>query len=85
MNKTNTVTNLKSNRSAKVHGGSPLDKGVVYAAECTKCNLIYVGQTGDSLSNPFNRHPQISDVTLIEVNSLSIFMKKAALSIRIFR
>ena len=32
-------------------GGKPTEKSVVYAAECTKHKLIYIGQTRDQLSN----------------------------------
>ena len=47
---------MQNNRQCKIRSGSPSDKSVIYAAECTKHKLIYVGQTGDSLSNRFNRH-----------------------------
>lgn len=56
MNKTNIVENKLARRSSKVQGGSPKDRGVIYSAECLKHDLIYIGQTGDTLSNRFNRH-----------------------------
>ena len=56
MYKSNTVVNQISKRSCEISGGHPQDIGVVYSAECTKHHLLYVGQTGDSLSNRFNGH-----------------------------
>ena len=61
MNHSKTLTNQLSKRSCRIEGGFPHSSNLVYAAECTKCKLIYVGQTGDSLSNRFNRHR--SDIT----------------------
>ena len=43
-------------RSAKIQGGSPTDQSVIYAATCKKCQLMYIGQTGDALNCRFNRH-----------------------------
>ena len=34
----------------------PCDKDIIYAAECLKYKVISRSQTGDSLSNRFNRH-----------------------------
>ena len=39
-----------------IEGGKLTEKSVVYAAECAKHKLIYIGQTGDHLNNCFNRH-----------------------------
>ena len=49
-------TNTLSKRSAKIQGGFPTDQSVIYAATCKKCQLMYVGQTGDALNCRFNRH-----------------------------
>ena len=56
MRRTDTIINSQNNRQCKIQGGSANDQGVIYAAECTKHSLIYTGQTGDKLSNRFNRH-----------------------------
>ena len=56
MKRTDTIINSQNNRQCKIQGGSANDQGVIYAAECTKHSLIYTGQTGDKLSNRFNRH-----------------------------
>ena len=50
------VTNQISKRTCAIEGGKPTDKSVVYAWECTKHKLIYIGQTGDQLNIRFNRH-----------------------------
>ena len=55
-NKSETITNTLSKRSAKIQGGSPTDQSVIYAATCKKCQLMYVAQTGDPLDCRFNRH-----------------------------
>ena len=34
----------------------PTNRSAIYAATCTKCQLMYVGQTGDALNCRFNRH-----------------------------
>ena len=56
MNPLTTITNQVSKRTCAIEGGKPTDKSVVYAAKCMKHRLIYIGQTGDQLNNPFNRH-----------------------------
>mgnify|MGYP001796548552 CR=1 FL=1 len=56
MSPTKTVTNKLSERSCKIQGGQHSDSNLIYSAECLKHNMIYVGQTGDTLSNRFNRH-----------------------------
>ena len=62
MNKTNIIINNKSKQQSGIDGGSPTNKGVIYAARCTKHDIIYIGQTGDPLNHRFNRHR--SDTTL---------------------
>ena len=55
-NKSETITNTLSKRSAKIEGDSPTDRSVIYVATCKKCRLMYIGQTGDALNCRFNRH-----------------------------
>ena len=50
-NKSETITN-----TSKIQGGSPTDRSVIYAATCKKCQLMYIGQTGDAHYCRFNRH-----------------------------
>ena len=56
MNPLTTITNQTSKWTCAIEGGKPTDKSVVYAAECTKQKLIYIGETGDQLNNHFHRH-----------------------------
>ena len=55
-NKSETITNTLRKRSAKIQGGSPTDQSVIYAETCKKCQLMYIGQTGDALYCRLNRH-----------------------------
>jgi hypothetical protein len=50
------VKNNKTGRSLPVAGGNCQSKDLVYAARCKKCDMIYVGQTGEELRNRFNHH-----------------------------
>ena len=50
------VINSKTNRSIPVVGGSCLSKDVVYAARCKKCDLLYVGHTGEAIKTRFSKH-----------------------------
>lgn len=61
MNTTNTLTNQQINKTVYVDGGNATDSNVVYAAECTKHHLIYVGQTKQQLNDRFRGHR--SDIT----------------------
>ena len=56
MNTTGTITNQQTGRTFNVPGGKPSDTSVVYAAECTKHNVLYTGQTGGKLSTRFGGH-----------------------------
>lgn len=56
MNTTDIIHNKQNRRQCQIVGGSPTDKNVIYAAECTNHNLIYVGMTSDQLNHRFNRH-----------------------------
>ena len=55
-NKSETITNTLWKRQAKIQGGSPTDRSVIYAATYDKCQLMYLGQTQDALNCRFNRH-----------------------------
>ena len=55
-NTSETITNILLKRSAKIQGGSPTDRSVIYVATCKKCQLMYTGQTGDDLNCRFKRH-----------------------------
>ena len=37
-------------------GGTCKTRGVIYAIECTKCNFLCVGHTGDKLSDRMAKH-----------------------------
>ena len=39
-----TITNEISKQTCAIEGGKPADNTVVYAAECTKQKLIYIGK-----------------------------------------
>ena len=38
------------------HPGNCKSRNLIYAARCIKCDVIYVGQTGDTISNRFSKH-----------------------------
>ena len=61
MNTQKTLTNHQTNTTVYVDGGNATDYNLVYAAECTKHHLLYVGQTKQKLSERFNGHR--SDIT----------------------
>ena len=56
INTSGTITNVQTNRTFKIAGGPAKTTGCIYAAECTKHHVIYVGQTGRLLSSRFNGH-----------------------------
>ena len=62
MNPQKLVTNTKSSRSCQVAGGNSSSSNVIYSAECTRHNKLYVGMTGGKLSTRFSGHR--SDVKL---------------------
>ena len=61
MNITGKITNKKLDISCNIPKGKPSSTNVVYAAECKKCELLYVGSTEGLLSTRFNGHR--SDIT----------------------
>ena len=57
MNKAELVTNNKTGSQINTKPGATCQtKGVVYAVKCKKCDLIYVGHTGDSMNIRFSKH-----------------------------
>ena len=56
MNHEGAITNFRTKRSARISGGSANTVGCIYAGECVRHNLLYVGQTGGSLNVRFNGH-----------------------------
>lgn len=56
INPSQTITNHKTNRTCRIEGGPATTKGAIYAAECTKHKLLYIGQTERTLSSRFNNH-----------------------------
>ena len=53
---TNSITNKLTNKSCLTSGGKCNTTDTIYAAECTKHNLIYVDHSSQKLSGRFNGH-----------------------------
>ena len=51
---TNSVTNHLTNKTSYTDGGKCDTKYTIYAAECTKHNLLYIGQSSKTLNYRFN-------------------------------
>ena len=56
MSDMNKITNTKTGKTISTQGGTCLTHHIIYAAECTKCRLIYVGSTTQLLNRRFNGH-----------------------------
>ena len=56
MSNTNSVTNHLTNKTSYTAGGKCSTKYTIYAAECAKNNLLYIGQSSQKLNNRFNGH-----------------------------
>jgi len=56
MNDSGTITSSDGSKTFKTAGGSCTQSNVIYAAECTRHNLLYVGQTSTPLNTRFNGH-----------------------------
>ena len=56
MSNTSSITNKLTNKSCLTSGGKCITTDTIYAAECTKHNLIYVGHSSQKLSGRFNGH-----------------------------
>ena len=56
MSNTNFITNIQSGKTCFTSGGRSNTSDTIYAAECTKHKLIYVGHSSQKLSSRFNGH-----------------------------
>ena len=57
MSKSDSVTNPKNGLSLKLRpGGNCKSTGIVYAVKCRKCNLIYVGHSGNDMCDRYGKH-----------------------------
>ena len=57
INKTSKLINCTNGRSVIINsGGNCKSKKVIYAARCKVHDLIYVGHTGEELSQRFSKH-----------------------------
>ena len=56
MGQTNIISNTITGKASKISGGTCQSKNVIYAAECNKHNILYVGYTSTSVSQRFNKH-----------------------------
>ena len=56
MSNTNFITNIPSGKTCFTSGGRCNTIDTIYAAECTKHKLIYVGHSSQKLSSRFNGH-----------------------------
>lgn len=57
LSETKTVINEKTGSSITIKSeGNCKSTGVIYAVKCKKCELIYIGHTGDSMSERYAKH-----------------------------
>ena len=56
MSNTNSITNKISKKFCYISGGKCSTTDTIYAAECTRHDLIYVGQSSQNLNCRFNCH-----------------------------
>ena len=56
MSNINFITNIQSGKTCFTSGGRCNTSDTIYAAECTKHKLIYVGHSSQKLSSRFNGH-----------------------------
>ena len=61
MNISREIVNKQNGRKCHIAKGHATDRNVIYAAECKKHNLIYIGMTTTQLNERMNRHR--SDIT----------------------
>ena len=55
--KSDSLTNPKNDLSVKKKfGGDCRSTGVIYAIKCKKCQLLYIGHTGDSVREKYGKH-----------------------------
>ena len=57
MSTNKTITNKNKNISFNIKPGANCKtKGIIYAVNCKKCEKMYIGHTGDSMSERFSKH-----------------------------
>ena len=57
MSKKDTISNENTGVTIKIKkGGTCKSTGVIYAVNCKKCKSIYVGHSGDPMSNRYSKH-----------------------------
>ena len=56
MSNTNFIIDIQSGKTCFTSGGKCNTSDTIYAAECTKHKLIYVGHSSQKLSSRFNGH-----------------------------
>ena len=56
MSETDKITNMQTKTSIYPQGGTCTSHHIIYAAECTKCNLIYIGSITLLLNRRMNGH-----------------------------
>ena len=57
MNTAKLITNNKLNITEKIKGtGNCKEREIIYAAQCSKHKVLYIGHTGEQLSERFSKH-----------------------------
>ena len=57
MNTVKLITNDKLNIIEKIKGtGNCMEREIIYAAQCYKHKVLYIGYTGEQLSERFSKH-----------------------------
>ena len=56
MSEKDKITNAQTKTSIFTQGGTCTSHHIIYAAECTRCNLIYIGSTTQLLNRRMNGH-----------------------------
>ena len=52
------ITNVKLNITENIEGtGNCKEREIIYAAQCSKHKVLYIGDTGEHLSQRFCKHP----------------------------
>ena len=52
----NKMQNLRNRKKCKIEGESSNKYNVIYAAKCTRCYLLFMGQTREQLNVRFIHH-----------------------------
>ena len=57
INTAKLITNDKLNKMEKIKGtGNCKEREIIYAAQCSKHKVLYIGHTGEQLSERFSKH-----------------------------